>query len=160
MYNYGLLLDQAVEFFGEWALCPQNVAFLRVQTSVFDPLLIGDKAKWFANQLQPIYFNVYEETSTLGAALSSASEIVSDEFPTGEMYSHVYRSILCVPPFMWSAIMDITPDLLYLNMHNPFTNERISVYLDKHSRMSLDTKNYFVKQISHMSKGMVIVALV
>ena len=29
----------------------------------------------------------------------------------------------------------------------------ISVYLDKHSRMSLDTKDFFVKQISHLSKG-------
>jgi len=30
-------------------------------------------------------------------------------------------------------------------MHNPFTNERINVYLDKHNRMSLNTKDYFVK---------------
>jgi len=52
--------------------------------------------------------------------------------------------------------MDITPDLLYLNIHNPFTNERISVYLDIHSRMFLGTKD--VKQISHLSKGVVIVA--
>ena len=49
-------------------------------------------------------------------------------------------------------------DLPFLNIRNPFTNERISIYLDKHSRMSLDTKDYFVKQISHLSKGVVIVA--
>jgi len=54
--------------------------------------------------------------------------------------------------------MDITPDLPFLHIHNPFTNERISVYLDKHSRMSLGTKVFFVKQISHLSKGVVIVA--
>ena len=54
--------------------------------------------------------------------------------------------------------MDITPDLPFLNIHNPFTNERISVYLDKHNRMSLNTKKYFVKQIGHLSKGVVIVA--
>jgi len=53
--------------------------------------------------------------------------------------------------------MNITPDLPYLNIYNPFTNERISVYLDKHSCMSSDTKDYFVKQISHLSKGVVIV---
>ena len=75
---------QAVEFFGEWSLCPQNVAFLRVQTSVFDPLLIGDKAKWFANQLQPITFCVYDDNSTLGAALSSVSDGISDDYPTGK----------------------------------------------------------------------------
>ena len=34
----------------------------------------------------------------------------------------------------------------------------ISVYLDKHNRMSLDTKDYSVKQISHLSKGVIIVA--
>jgi len=45
--------------------------------------------------------------------------------------------------------MNIMPDIPFLNIHNPFTNERIIVYLDKHRRMSLDTKNYFVKQISH-----------
>jgi len=53
--------------------------------------------------------------------------------------------------------MNITPDLPILNIHNPFTNERISVYLDKHSRMSLNTNDYF-KQIGHLSKGVVIVA--
>jgi len=54
--------------------------------------------------------------------------------------------------------MNIMLDLPFLNIHNLFTNERISVYLDKHSRMSLDTTYYFVKQISHLSKGVVIVA--
>jgi len=57
------------------------------------------------------------------------------------------------------CIMNITPDLPFLNIHNPFTNESISVYLDKHSCMSLDTKNFFVKQVSHLSKGVVIVGL-
>ena len=55
--------------------------------------------------------------------------------------------------------MNITQDLPFLYIYKPFTNERISVFLDKHSRMSLDTKDYFVKQISHLSKGVVIVAL-
>jgi len=49
--------------------------------------------------------------------------------------------------------MNFTPDLPVLNtfIHNSFTNEQISVYLDKHSRMSLDTHDYFVKQTSHLS---------
>jgi len=54
--------------------------------------------------------------------------------------------------------MDITRDLSFLNIHNLFTNERISAYLDKHNCMFLNTKDYFIKQISHLSKGMVIVA--
>jgi len=55
--------------------------------------------------------------------------------------------------------MDITPDLPFLIIYsNPFTNQRIIVYLDIHNRMSLNTKGYFVKQLSHLSKGVVIVA--
>jgi len=47
--------------------------------------------------------------------------------------------------------MNITPDIPFLNIHNLFTNKRISVYLDKQSRMSLDTKEY-------LSRGVVIEA--
>jgi len=54
--------------------------------------------------------------------------------------------------------MNITPDLPFLNVYNHFTSEKISVYLDKHSRMALDTQTYFVKQISLLSKNVVIVA--
>ena len=52
----------------------------------------------------------------------------------------------------------MTPGLPFLNIHNPLTNERISVYMDKHSRMYLGIKDYFVEQISHLSKSVVIVA--
>jgi len=62
----------------------------------------------------------------------------------------------CINFLIWC--INITPDLPFLNIHNLFTNERISVYLDKHSRMSLDTKDYFVKQIILLSKGVLIVA--
>ncbi|XP_063401019.1 MAP kinase-activating death domain protein-like isoform X5 [Mytilus trossulus] len=76
---------QATEYFAEWSLCPKNVVFLRVQTSVFDPLLIGDKPKWYAHQLQAIEFKVYDESSTLGSALSTTTgEALSDEYPTDE----------------------------------------------------------------------------
>jgi len=54
--------------------------------------------------------------------------------------------------------MDIMPDLLFQNMHKPFTNESFSLYFNKHNSMSLNTRDYFVKQISHLSKGVVIVA--
>ena len=80
---------QAVEFFAEWALCPRNVVFLRVQTGVFDPLLIGDKPKWYSQSLQKIDFHVYDEnSSTLGAALATCLENQpSDDNPTGSTIS-------------------------------------------------------------------------
>ena len=75
---------QAVEYYAEWALSPTNVVFLRVQTGVYDPLLIGDKSKWYCQQLQNIDFNVYDDSSTLGLALETCSEGANeDENPTG-----------------------------------------------------------------------------
>ena len=77
---------QAVEYFAEWALSPFNVVFQRVQTGVFDPLLIGDKSKWYSNILNKIDFRVYDDVhSTLGAAVQSAMDAKEeDENPTGE----------------------------------------------------------------------------
>ncbi|XP_072554629.1 MAP kinase-activating death domain protein-like isoform X5 [Paramormyrops kingsleyae] len=66
---------QAVEYFGEWSLSPTNQAFQRIHNNVFDPSLIGDKPKWFAHQLQPIYYRVYDGNSKLSQALSEPSEV-------------------------------------------------------------------------------------
>jgi len=48
-------------------------------------------------------------------------------------------------------IMNITPDLPFRYIHNLFINERISLFVDQHSRMSLVTNGYFVKQIIYLS---------
>ena len=50
--------------------------------------------------------------------------------------------------------MNLTPGLPFLNIHNPFTNENISVYLDKHNRVFMNTNDYFVKQqATSLSRG-------
>lgn len=64
-----LAKTQAVEFFAEWSLCPTNVAYLRIQTGIFDPSLIGDKPKWYCRYLAPVQFKTYEDKSTLAAAI-------------------------------------------------------------------------------------------
>ncbi|RMZ99493.1 MAP kinase-activating death domain [Brachionus plicatilis] len=64
-----LAKTQAVEFLAEWSLCPSNVAYLRIQTGIYDPSLIGDKPKWYCRYLTPIQFKTYEEKSTLAAAI-------------------------------------------------------------------------------------------
>uniref|UniRef100_T1JDW8 MAP kinase-activating death domain protein n=1 Tax=Strigamia maritima TaxID=126957 RepID=T1JDW8_STRMM len=66
---------QAVEYLAEWSLCPTNVAFLRVQTGVFDPTLIGDKSKWYRHQLDPIHFSVWGENSSLRSSFTLKPEI-------------------------------------------------------------------------------------
>ncbi|XP_049544496.1 MAP kinase-activating death domain protein isoform X1 [Anopheles darlingi] len=60
---------QAVEWLAEWSLTPSNVAFLRVQTGVLDPVQVGDKPKWYSHTLTPIRFQVWDEASTLNVAL-------------------------------------------------------------------------------------------
>ncbi|GIZ05296.1 MAP kinase-activating death domain protein [Caerostris extrusa] len=65
---------QAVEFFAEWCLSPTNVAFLRVHTGVFDPTVVGDKAKWFSHQLEPLHFKVWSDGSHLVNSLAAASQ--------------------------------------------------------------------------------------
>ncbi|XP_064191805.1 MAP kinase-activating death domain protein isoform X2 [Anguilla rostrata] len=66
---------QAVEYFGEWSLNPTNLAFQRIHNNVYDPSLIGDKPKWYAHQLQPIYYRVYDANSQLAEAMSVPQEM-------------------------------------------------------------------------------------
>ncbi|XP_028812058.1 MAP kinase-activating death domain protein isoform X40 [Denticeps clupeoides] len=65
---------QAVEYYGEWALNPSNLAFQRIHNNVYDPSLIGDKPKWYAHQLQPVYYRVYDGSSQLAEAMSRPLE--------------------------------------------------------------------------------------
>lgn len=55
-----LVDTQAVEYMAEWALCPDNVAFQRIQTGVYDPSIIGDKPKWYGNQLEPLRYQIWD----------------------------------------------------------------------------------------------------
>uniref|UniRef100_A0A8C7F5K9 MAP kinase-activating death domain protein n=1 Tax=Oncorhynchus kisutch TaxID=8019 RepID=A0A8C7F5K9_ONCKI len=65
---------QAVEYYGEWALNPTNLAFQRIHNNVYDPSLIGDKGKWYAHQLQPVFYRVYDGSSQLAEAMSGPLE--------------------------------------------------------------------------------------
>nr|XP_044995876.1 MAP kinase-activating death domain protein isoform X43 [Jaculus jaculus] len=79
-----LARTQAVEYFGEWILNPSNYAFQRIHNNMFDPALIGDKPKWYAHQLQPIHYRVYDSNSQLAEALSMPPEHDSDSDPTDD----------------------------------------------------------------------------
>ncbi|XP_053922577.1 MAP kinase-activating death domain protein isoform X18 [Cuculus canorus] len=75
---------QAVEYFGEWSLNPTNYAFQRIHNNMFDPALIGDKPKWYAHQLQPIHYRVYDSNSQLADALNVPVEKETDSDPTDD----------------------------------------------------------------------------
>ncbi|NXS54502.1 MADD protein, partial [Brachypteracias leptosomus] len=75
---------QAVEYFGEWSLNPTNYAFQRIHNNMFDPALIGDKPKWYAHQLQPIHYRVYDSNSQLAEALNVPADKETDSDPTDD----------------------------------------------------------------------------
>lgn len=54
---------------------------------MFDPALIGDKPKWYAHQLQPIHYRVYDSNSQLAEALSVPPERDSDSDPTDDRWA-------------------------------------------------------------------------
>ncbi|XP_050064071.1 MAP kinase-activating death domain protein isoform X5 [Aphis gossypii] len=65
LFTCQLARTQAVDYFAEWALTPNNVVFQRIQTGVDDPSMIGDKLKWFANTLEPVTFTVWQENCSI-----------------------------------------------------------------------------------------------
>lgn len=71
---------QAVEYYAEYVLSPRNVAFLRVQTGVCAPQIVGDKVKFFSQTLQPANFRVWE-----GCKRQFLAELLSKQ--TGRCYS-------------------------------------------------------------------------
>ena len=79
IWTVRLICDlQAVEYFCEWSLSPNNMTFQRIQTGLIDPGVIGDKPKWYHNQLTSIVFPVCSEGSSLAAALSVPEEQEDD----------------------------------------------------------------------------------
>ncbi|CAG9766594.1 unnamed protein product [Ceutorhynchus assimilis] len=112
---------QAVEFLAEWCLTPTNVAFQRVHTGVLDPSLIGDKAKWFLHQLEPIKFVVWDDGSSLNGALrsiqaqeSQPTDESGSDSEEGESTSSSYSSLSDFVSEMASS--DLSPG--YLSYHD------------------------------------------
>lgn len=66
------------------------MAFLRVQTGVYDPAIIGDKPKWYSRNLTAVPFNIVEENSTLAQAISSFAVKSNsvEQTPTGIHSAH------------------------------------------------------------------------
>jgi len=73
-YLTKLTQTQAVEFYAEWALMPTNLAYQRIHTGLADPTIIGDKFKWYAHNLDPVSFVVWDNLSSLNTALKCLKE--------------------------------------------------------------------------------------
>lgn len=59
------------------------MAYLRIQTGIFDPSLIGDKPKWYCRYLSPIQFKTYEDKSTLAAAIQFNQNLEASKYKSG-----------------------------------------------------------------------------
>ncbi|CAG2102176.1 unnamed protein product [Medioppia subpectinata] len=110
LYVNKFVRTQAVEFLAEWSLCPTNVAFIRVQTGVFDPTVIGDKHKWFGHQLDAISVKVWNNANQQMAQLfravdaaDSSDDDCDDESDDSDVSTSSSMSSL-------SELMDQPPD--------------------------------------------------
>nr|KAG5689468.1 hypothetical protein BaRGS_021015 [Batillaria attramentaria] len=64
----------------------------RVQTAVYDPSLIGDKPKWYAQHLQAVEFHVYDNASSLAAAVTSVTFV-----PENQILAVDEAKVFCPP---------------------------------------------------------------
>ncbi|VDP28847.1 unnamed protein product, partial [Schistosoma mattheei] len=55
---------QAVEFFAEWCLYPENEVFQRIHAGIHDPEQIGDKGIWYQDNLAQINFQIWSSEQT------------------------------------------------------------------------------------------------
>ncbi|KAL3313446.1 hypothetical protein Ciccas_007952 [Cichlidogyrus casuarinus] len=72
LFTEMLAKTQAVEYFGEWTLIPDNYAYRTIQKGVYDAQILGDKIKWFGNKLTQLNFPVWlgdEEDSRIRLTL-------------------------------------------------------------------------------------------
>lgn len=60
-------------------------------SDVYDPSLIGDKPKWYAHQLQPVFYRVYDGNSRLAEALSGPlQDETNDSDPTDDRCTFMF----------------------------------------------------------------------
>ncbi|VDD80370.1 unnamed protein product [Mesocestoides corti] len=56
-----LARTQAVEYFAEWSLMPDNLVYQKIGDDVFRPSEIGDKDQWFSDDLMIVPFQLWTE---------------------------------------------------------------------------------------------------
>ena len=74
-----LVETQAVQYYGEWMVNPENTVYRKVQNGILDPRIIGDKPCWFSHYVQPLYYQVHNPQSSLGLDLYEDSDTDSED---------------------------------------------------------------------------------
>lgn len=130
------LLLQAVEFFAEWSLDPDNVAFIRVQNGVYNPSIIGDKPKWYSHQLDTIHFHVWSgqtDNDKIMAQLYAACQRREDSDDEDEMDDDGEGESDLSTSSSVSSLNEFVEDMCYANKLN-------SKYLSKYFLVSSQSK--------------------
>ncbi|KAK4337229.1 hypothetical protein RND71_044040 [Anisodus tanguticus] len=112
---------EAVEYYAEYVLNPSNVAFLRVQTGVCSPQIVGDKVKWFNDTLETINFKAWTScnSSFFSGLLNKNNYDISDHEHNSE--TEEYSSEELSQSSSCSSLTNFANDL--------FTNETSSFNL-------------------------------
>ncbi|XP_055385928.1 MAP kinase-activating death domain protein isoform X2 [Condylostylus longicornis] len=130
---------QAVEYYAEWSLTPKNVAFLRVQTGITDPTQIGDKLRHFSQNLNPIYFNIFSESSLMKnivAVLENLEQSVTDDSESESDDAESTSS-------SFSSLSDVTTDIF-----SEFPIKIQDVFIDTASKNMSDKDLFFKSSLS------------
>lgn len=100
LFTCQLARTQSVDFFAEWALTPNNVVFQRIQTGVEDPSMIGDKLKWFANNLESIVITVWQGNCTIQNILNTKINSNRPSLTFGNIFWTTYMFIRIIIFFL------------------------------------------------------------
>lgn len=75
-----LIETQAVEYYAEWMVNPDNSVYRKVENGILDPRIIGDKPRWYSHYVQPLYYQVHNPQSQLGTDLYEDSDTDTDDY--------------------------------------------------------------------------------
>lgn len=60
---------------------------------MFDPSLIGDKPKWYAHQLQPVVYRVYDGSSQLVEAMAGPLDDEGNDSDPTDRYDKKHANV-------------------------------------------------------------------
>lgn len=70
-----------------------DVALQTCVSDVFDPSLIGDKPKWYAHQLQPVVYRVYDGSSQLVEAMAGPLDDEGNDSDPTDRYDKMQANV-------------------------------------------------------------------
>ncbi|VDO60130.1 unnamed protein product [Schistosoma margrebowiei] len=105
---------QAVEFFAEWCLYPENEVFQRIHAGIHDPEQIGDKGIWYQDNLAQINFQIWSsEQTNRYLALNFIHSVIANSNDI-ENFEMVHENF---PKFNTTTNNNIVYDLM--SLYNP-----------------------------------------